>query len=466
MASNLMRLQNRAAAVLEEMKAITAKRESEQRSALSEDESAEFEALEKESDSLDKEIAREKRIQEREKTLATVADRNAPTDAELRQRRGETEKATAFPATFKRSRALRHIKGEDADKRAYTIGMWALAAFKGNARAAQWCRENGVPLQRVSEAADWEPRTSQQAENVNTTGGYLVPDVLSDIVIVLREQYGVFRREAKIVPMGSDTLTMPRRDAGLTAYFTSENTATTQSNKVWSAVELVAKKLSALVLYPTELAEDAIINMADDLAGEIAYAFALKEDQCGFIGDGTSTYGGITGVTNKMLNISNNKSLVVATTGHTTYATLTLTDFHSATAALPLYAQPNAKWYCSRAAFAASMERLAYAGGGNTTMTIGGGFGLSFLGYPVVLSQVLDATLGSNTNTLGIIFGDLSLGVAMGDRRGITIKSSDQRYFELDQLALLGTERFDINCHDVGTATAAGPLVGLQFPSS
>jgi HK97 family phage major capsid protein len=465
MASTLMRLQNRAAAVLEEMKALRAKADAEQRSALSDEEDTEFKALEVEADSLDKEIAREKRLQEREKALATVADRNAATDAELRQRNGQVEKA-AFPVTFKRCRQLRNITGQDAEKRAYTIGMWALAAFNKNAWAAQWCQDQGIPLKRVNDNADWEGRASQQAENINSTGGFLVPDVLSDIIIVLREQYGVFRREAKVIPMGSDTLTMPRRDAGLTAYFTSENTATTASNKVWSAVELVAKKLSALVLYPTELAEDAIINLADDLAGEIAYAFALKEDQCGFTGDGTSTYGGITGITNKMLNISSNKSLVVATTGHTTYATLTLTDFHSATAALPLYAQPGAKWYCSRAAFAASMERLAYAGGGNTTLTIGGGFGLSFLGYPVVLSQVLDATLGSNVNTLGIIFGDLSLGVTMGDRRGITIKSSDQRYFELDQLALLGTERFDINCHDVGTAAAAGPLVGLQFPSS
>jgi hypothetical protein len=41
--------------------------------------------------------------------------------------------------------------------------------------------------------------------------------------------------------------------------------------------------------------EDAIISIADDLAEEIVYAFSLKEDQCGFIGDGTSTYGGIVG---------------------------------------------------------------------------------------------------------------------------------------------------------------------------
>jgi HK97 family phage major capsid protein len=33
----------------------------------------------------------------------------------------------------------------------------------------------------------------------------------------------------------------------------------------------------------------------------------------------------------------------------------------------------------------------------------------------------------------------------MGERRGVTIKRSDHRYFENDQIGLLGTERFDIN---------------------
>jgi HK97 family phage major capsid protein len=46
----------------------------------------------------------------------------------------------------------------------------------------------------------------------------------------------------------------------------------------------------------TEIAEDAVIAIADWLVGEIAYAFASKEDDCGFNGDGTSTYGGMRGI--------------------------------------------------------------------------------------------------------------------------------------------------------------------------
>jgi hypothetical protein len=49
----------------------------------------------------------------------------------------------------------------------------------------------------------------------------------------------------------------------------------------------------------------------------------------------------------------------------------------------------------------------------------------------------------------------------MGERRGVTIKRSDHRYFENDQIGLLGTERFDINVHDLGDNTNAGPLVAM-----
>ena len=34
--------------------------------------------------------------------------------------------------------------------------------------------------------------------------------------------------------------------------------------------------------------------------------------------------------------------------------------------------------------------------------------------------------------------------------------------FELDQLAVKGVERLDINVHDVGNTSTAGPIVGLQ----
>ena len=54
----------------------------------------------------------------------------------------------------------------------------------------------------------------------------------------------------------------------------------------------------------------------------------------------------------------------------------------------------------------------------------------------------------------------------MGSRRGVSIQVDGSRYFELDQLAIRGTERFDINYHERGTASVAGPVIMLSTPSS
>jgi HK97 family phage major capsid protein len=128
----------------------------------------------------------------------------------------------------------------------------------------------------------------------------------------------------------------------------------------------------------------------------------------------------------------------------------------------------GAKWYISKVGFAASMQRLMDAAGGNTIDNLQAGpTGRQFLGYPVVISQVLNTTLGAQASTNGLCYlGNLDLGAMMGSRRGITIVGSDQRYFEFDQLAVRGTERFDINVHGRGDATDPGPIIQLSTPAN
>jgi HK97 family phage major capsid protein len=210
----------------------------------------------------------------------------------------------------------------------------------------------------------------------------------------------------------------------------------------------------------SEINEDAVINLADDLAAEIAYAFSNAEDTNGFNGDGTSTYGGIWGATVKINDGNHAASIHTAATNNDSFGEFTLTDFHGVVGKLPLYARMNAKWYISAAGFANSMERLAYAGGGNTTSHITGGTGLAFLGYPVVLSQVLNTSLVGTpaSGTIACLFGDLRLSTAFGSRRGVTVAMSEHRYFDTDQIGIRGTQRVDINNHSLG------PLIALKTP--
>jgi HK97 family phage major capsid protein len=351
---------------------------------------------------------------------------------------------------------LKAFKGPNAELNAYVSGQWLRANFLGDYKASRWCREHGYDVRTIHAA---------QGENVNTAGGNLVPEEFANTIITLRETYGVFRRECKVTPMGRDLMHIPRRAGGLTAYWVAENPATgiTESDKVWDQVQLIAKKLGILTLMSTEIAEDAIINLADDIADEMAYTFAKTEDTAGFSGDGTSTYGGITGVLTKFNNNTSYKGAVAAASGHNKFSDFTYTDVTSMMAALPQYAHEGAKFYCSQAFFDATFSRLAVTAGGNTNQTVTGEYKPSFSGYEIVTSQVfpLDPTV-SNASKAVCLFGRLDKAALMGERRGIQVMRSDDRYFELDQIGLKATERIDINVHDVGDTSGAGPIVALM----
>ena len=87
----------------------------------------------------------------------------------------------------------------------------------------------------------------------------------------------------------------------------------------------------------------------------------------------------------------------------------------------------------------------------------------TFLGFDVVISQVLPSTLTGTTGTLACFFGDLKGGVLFGSRRGINVAVDSSIYFNQDALAVRATERFDINVHDRGDATNAGGIVKMIF---
>lgn len=340
------------------------------------------------------------------------------------------------------------VAGKSADERAYRFGKWFKGTIVGDTASQKWCTDNGIQTKALS-------------EGTNYLGGYLVPPEFSTDIIDLREQYGVARQVARVVAMSSDTLTIPRRVGGLTAYFVGEASAITASDKAWDQINLVAKKLAALTLWSSELAEDAMINIGDDLAGEIAYAFSQKEDECYFNGDGTSTYGGIVGIRQRLRDvdgtIGNIKGLQVASGN--AYSEIILADFHNAMARLPLYARGGARWIASAAFFDTVMHKLQVAAGGNTVANIADGGVPRFLGYPVTLSQVMPTTEANSQ--ICALLGNFQQGTTFGDRRLLSLALSSEYKFAEDQLAIRGTQRFDINVHDVGNTTTAGPIVGL-----
>lgn len=411
-----------------------------------------YEALEAKIEQLKAQIDRVEKSEKRAAELAT------PVPGQQQTQTTERFKVPAQPRkVYTRLRAFKDRTAENgtiirAEDAAFATGMWLKAALFQHDNATEWCKQHGLEVNKA------------QAEGVDSAGGFLVPEQMMASIIDLREQYGVFRQECTIVPMGRDTVNWPRRTGGLTAYFVGENTVLTESAATWDNVNLTAKKLGVLTRFSTELDEDAVISIADWLTNEISYAYASKEDDCGFNGDGTSTYGGIRGLTTWAVDATAAGSKYTAASGHNTFALLDTTDITGMMGILPRYALTNAKFYMSQVAFAATFERLIATAGGNSINTLNGEISYRYLGYPIVISQKLPLLTSSLTTKMMIAFGDLRLAAAMGERRQITVRRSNERYFDQDQIGVLSTERIDLNLHDVGTATVAGPIVFLVAP--
>jgi HK97 family phage major capsid protein len=211
-----------------------------------------------------------------------------------------------------------------------------------------------------------------------------------------------------------------------------------------------------------EISEDAVVSIADWIVGEIAYAFAAKEDDCGFNGDGTSAYGGIRGLSAIFQDGAHAAGQYQVSNAALT--SLTVADFTGVMGVLPQYALGSAKWYMSQQMFYTAAGTVLAKGGGNTIATLATDpMNPRLLGYPVVFAQKLPVTTPGTGKPM-FYFGDLSLSSALGERRGVAIRRSDDRYFEADQIGLLGTERFDISNHDLGDNTNAGPLVAAKSP--
>ncbi len=340
----------------------------------------------------------------------------------------------------------RAFTGPDAEARAHRAGRWLQATLLGDTDAAKWCKENGMSVSRA------------MSEGIGSAGGFLVPTEMENSIIALRDIAGVFRAKATVRQMGSDVRNFPRRVGGLTAYFSAENAQLVESSATWDNVALSAKKLGILNRLSSELLEDEAAGLGEYMVEEMAWAMADKEDDAGFNGDGTSTYGGITGITKALIGKAGG---VAATSTHTTYLTLDGADLARTMAALPSYAWAGACWYASPYAIATLFGRLTISTGGVIMTKDGPRPMLNYLGFPIIATPKLPSSTSSQAGNVMLLFGDLALSSIMGSRRGVTVARSADVYFEYDSIAIRATERIDIVNANLGDATTPGPIVGL-----
>jgi len=298
-----------------------------------------------------------------------------------------------------------------------------------------------------------------------TGGGALVTVEQIPSIIMLIEQYGRFRANAQVVPMGAGMTSQPKIDELLAITCPGEGVTTTVVDPKLQSINLVPRTFTALTAYSMELEDDSLVALGEMLAGLFARSFAYYEDLVGFLGDSSSTYFGIQGITGALMKVSttiaNIKSLVVGTGD--TWPELIMGDFVKLVGAVPQMADDgNLYWYVHRYFYYTIMVTLALAatGGSAAEIILAGGLPQkTFLSYPVQFTQVMPKVTG--ISQICALLANLRMGAMLGTRGGIEFAQADQVYFKERLIAVRGIDRVAFNAHGVGDTTNAGPICGL-----
>lgn len=331
-----------------------------------------------------------------------------------------------------------------------TIGAQFIGALRGD----QSCKD-------AVQATYHEFEATQNTQQ-NSLGGFLVPDDLVPTLIELREQYGSIRRNATVMNVNAPSGSIPRLTSTPDAAFTGEprdNDIPTQ-DLTFDRITYNVKPLSVATPATLEMLDDSLINISALVFKHAQEKFAKKEDQCGFLGDGTSLYGGILGIL-PILDLAAHAGSVFVTTGETSLAAVTNGSLANATGFVPDYVGTNAKWFVSKRVNGGVFDRLKLAAGGNTVQNVEGRTIRQYNGYDIEISQILPAT--PTTGQQVGLFGDMAMAAHMFVKSGIIMASSEHVNFLKREVVYLTTQRFDFNFHERGTATEAGPLIAIEL---
>ncbi len=310
-------------------------------------------------------------------------------------------------------------------------------------------------------------REKSQDSTTIAAGSVLVGEELSTRLIELMGVYGKFRGNCQIVPMTQPRLDVPKVSSDVTIYVPGQKVSITESGMTFGSVKLDVRAFAAYVGVSKELDDDSIIAIAEILARSMIRSLTKKEDEIGFLGDGSSTYNGMTGITGALKAIDTDITSIPGVkvgTGNA-YSELVLGDFEGTVALLPPEFDEFAKWYMhKRFYYNVIMPLVRDEGVANFVDLISDRKARYFLGYEIEFVHCMPY-VEANSQVCAIL-ADLRDGAYLGERKNLGIERSDHVLFQNYMVAFRGVERIDINAYGVGDGTNPGPIVGLVTAAS
>jgi HK97 family phage major capsid protein len=272
-------------------------------------------------------------------------------------------------------------------------------------------------------------------------GGFLIPEVMRSELLRVSLETAIVRPRARTIPMDSLLVPFPMIDStsnatnvygGLTAYWTDEGAALTQSSAKFGRIVLQAKKLTAYSEVPNELFADSLISLEAFINQAFPEALAWFEDVAFFRGNGV---GEPQGFFNSPAIIS-----VAKETGQAA-ATIVWENLVKMFSRMLPTSIGRAVWIAHIDTFPqlATMALSVGTGGVPVWLTNGADSApMNILGRPVIFTEK-----ASTVGTLGdISFVDFGY-YLIGDRQVMHSESSPHYKFANDQTAIRFIERID-----------------------
>lgn len=118
-------------------------------------------------------------------------------------------------------------------------------------------------------------------ETTNSQGGFDVPVEYSNQLLELIRTQTVVMNDLDVRQMASNTMYIPKKTAGTTAYWVGEIVALTGAQAAFGQITLSAKKITGLTYASTEVLEDNNVDLANGLVQDMAVDLANDLDkQC------------------------------------------------------------------------------------------------------------------------------------------------------------------------------------------
>ncbi|MEM9881412.1 MAG: phage major capsid protein [Planctomycetota bacterium] len=334
--------------------------------------------------------------------------------------------------------------------------------YRGTFRNEQQARGFGTWFMARCAKQDWALERLEKdfpevhKDFTSSDAGNLLPEEYASTIVDLIQTYGVIERFALRVPMARDTQRYSKKSARGAAAPMDEGQSVSETKPTLVPKALTAKKWGYFIEVPNEVLEDAAVAIGEMVAMDIAEAFALASDQAGFLGDGTSSYNSITGVLNALI------TQAIVTAGGDAWSDYTIETFAEAVGKLTpkAFQGSGPAWFMSSQFYWTTCVPLILGSGGVTAGEIEGQRRQLLLGFPVEFTQVLPSATAADQ--VSAVIGNLRAGVAFGDRRQITMKSSSDFGMDRDVLAMLGTRRFDINVHGAGQGSSPEVIAAVK----